>query len=167
MSTYIDICPGANPASPSDRTAKRIGWISSNPDNPSETGMYLKGPLAIGGTSTSNAPIKADSSGNVTINGTLRIGTSGMWLDNGAGSYTIIHGGVVTVTDSNGTSAVDITGNVAGGITLYNGRGIYATGVVRADQGFNYNGYAGATGTFTSADGKTVTVRGGIITSIA
>lgn len=55
MATYVDICPGANPASPSDRTAKRIGWIGTNPDNPSQTGVYFKGPVWIGGTSTVNA----------------------------------------------------------------------------------------------------------------
>lgn len=100
MSTFIDICPGANPASPSDRTAHRIGWIGSNPDNPSQTGCYLKGPVWIGGTSTSNAAIAVDAAGvtnivlhntsgnaaaNVIVNGD---GSGSLWACASSGAMT-------------------------------------------------------------------------------
>ena len=41
-----------------------------------------------------------------------------------------------------------------------------SSGKVRANSKFNINGTDGATGTFTSQDGKTISVSGGIITSI-
>ena len=67
MSGYIDICPGASPTNPADKTAKRLAWIGRNPDNEGQTGAYFRGPVWIGGTSTANAPISVDSSGNVSI----------------------------------------------------------------------------------------------------
>lgn len=42
---------------------------------------------------------------------------------------------------------------------------VYAS--VRSDVGFNVNGTAGFTGSFTEHTGKTVTVSGGIITNVA
>ncbi len=43
---------------------------------------------------------------------------------------------------------------------------VHSSAKVRADTVFNVNGTDGVSGTFTTADAKTVTVTGGIITSI-
>ena len=163
---YIQVCPGANLSDPADMTAKRIVWIGKNPDYPYQYGAYFRGPVWIGGTNTGNAPVTVDSSGNVSIDGILNVGSSGACFYNGSGSYTKVWGGAMSITDSSGTSAIDMNGSPYNGITLYGGRPIYCTGTVRADLGFISAGYAGASGTFTTADGKTVTVRGGIITAI-
>jgi len=66
MSNYIYVEPGYVP----------MGWIGTDPLGSGATGAWFK-KLWIGGTSTSNAPIVADSSGNVTINGaSLTVDTS-------------------------------------------------------------------------------------------
>ena len=167
MSTNtIDLCPGADPTNPADRTAKRVAWIGRDPDNSSTTGAYFKNHLWVGGTNASNAPFQVDGSGNVFLSGTFNVGSSGACFYNGSGSYTKVWGGTLSITDSSGTSAIDMDGGPSNGIVVRGARPIYCTGHVRADLGFNVAGYDGATGTFTSANGKTITVRGGIITSI-
>ena len=101
MSTFIDICPGANPASPSDRTAKRLAWIGTDPDNSSLHGAYFKGPVWIGGTSTADAAITANGSGTVVI--TIK--------NPGTASIASLTPGYLSVTDfSLGSS---ISGNYA------------------------------------------------------
>lgn len=72
MSAVMDICPGADASSPSSRAACRMGWIGTDPAGSGNTGAWFKR-VWIGGTSTSNAPIVADSSGNLSLNGTLSV----------------------------------------------------------------------------------------------
>ena len=69
----FQVCPGANLSNPSDMTAKRIVWIGQNPDSPYQYGAYFRGPVWIGGTNPGNAPFVADSSGNLSLNGTLSV----------------------------------------------------------------------------------------------
>ena len=73
MAGQIDICPGADPNNPTDRTAKRIAWIGRDPDNSSTTGAYFKQNLWVGGTNASNAPFQVNGSGNVSLSGTLAV----------------------------------------------------------------------------------------------
>jgi hypothetical protein len=70
---FFRFVPGADVNNPSDLTAKRIVWIGKNPDSPYQYGAYFKGPVWIGGTNTGNAPFVADSSGNLSLNGTLSV----------------------------------------------------------------------------------------------
>lgn len=152
---YLNIVPGG----------VQTGWLGNDPAGSGLTGAWLK-KVWIGGTNAATAPIVADDSGNVTITGILNVGAMGVWFHNGYGYNTIINGGSVSITDAYGTSVIDMSGSGGNALVVRQAKTIYGTGWVRSDQGFNYAGYNGATGTFTSADGKTVTVRGGIITSI-
>lgn len=60
---------------------------------------------------------------------------------------------------------VAINGNVGFGVASPQ-EDVHADDTVRADTTFNINGTDGTGGTFTTTDGKTVTVSGGIITAI-
>lgn len=64
MAGGIDISPGG----------VHVGWIGNAPfwDTSGGTGAWLK-KCWIGGTNTSNAPFVADSSGNLSLNGTLNV----------------------------------------------------------------------------------------------
>ena len=54
-------------------TAKRIIWLGKNPDSPYQFGAWFKGPMWIGGSNTSDAPLVADSYGDLSLNGTLAV----------------------------------------------------------------------------------------------
>jgi len=60
---------------------------------------------------------------------------------------------------------IDPAGKVGIGTTGPNEK-LEVAGWIRANTGFNLNGTTGKTGSFTTVDGKTVTVTGGIITNI-
>lgn len=74
-----------------------------------------------------------------------------------------------------GTTPTGSSGSVGGIWNFYGNAGfgiatplerVHSSAKVRADSVFNVNGTDGVSGTFTTADAKTVTVTGGIITSI-
>lgn len=72
-----------------------------------------------------------------------------------------------TDTDSPGTSltfSIKVGGSPK--LTVDNAGNLRAYGDLRSDTGFNINGSAGATGSFTAQSGETVTVTNGLITSI-
>jgi len=79
---------------------------------------------------------------------------------------TTLTGNLDITGDTTQTGAVDVTGNVAA--TSFSGpSGGKMTSSSRIDAaGFDVSGSAGVSGTFTTNDGKTVTVTEGIITGI-
>lgn len=76
---------------------------------------------------------------------------------------------VFELTDSTGTNVervrVTSAGRMGIGTTTPNEL-LEVNGKIRSNTGFNINGTDGASGSFTTVDGKTVTVTNGIITSI-
>jgi hypothetical protein len=113
------------------------------------------------------------NSGNITTSAGLYIGIP--FIANG-GTITTNYGVFVQnqqptgVTKGYGIYVEGSTDNyIAGNLgigTSSPSEKIHSTAKVRADTVFNVNGTDGASGTFTTADAKTVTVTGGIITSI-
>jgi hypothetical protein len=66
-----------------------------------------------------------------------------------------------------GTTVIDSARQIYATAIGLTGPGNFAAqGYVQADGGFRVSGSQGVNRTFTSADGKTVTVTGGIITSV-
>jgi len=132
--------------------------------------------------------VKTDASGNLTItDAALTINGSGGKVYAGPSTFDATYSTVAWIAEG----GVDKASHISRGLVLYSSgvkigalvgvaggymnmeftTGGYVlitgqTGVVRADGGFAVSGSAGATGSFTSSNGKTVTVTKGIVTSI-
>lgn len=138
-------------------------------------------------------PLRNYSTGTMTTQRGIwlapqNLGTSGVY-----GDITTQESVYIAGTNSGGTISAyygirhgySNSGTVSSGFFLYDTSGflnylsgklgvgtsspseqIHVTDTVRADTAFNLNGTDGATGSFTSNDGKTITVTGGIITAI-
>lgn len=147
--------------------------------------------LAASGTGYGDAKFKTDTSGNLTItDANLTVNGGGgkvytspttfdptystvAWIAEG-GSDKSSHISRGMVFYSNNSKIGSVVRSPSGtwmelefptpGYVLISGSN---GGTVRADGGFGVAGAAGVSGTFTSANGKTVTVTKGIITSIA
>jgi hypothetical protein len=145
-----------------------IGY-STNTAGPTN-GLAVSGALGVG----TNVPGNYHANANNLV--VYEAGNPGITIANPSGSY------IGSLFFARGTSGSDpfkgelsydhgsdqMRFGTAGGHKMYldSSGNLQATGKVRADNGFNINGTNGASGSFTTADGKTVTVSGGIITSI-
>ncbi len=120
-----------------------------------------------GATNLDGGAITTDGSGDLAIAPTSGSGTA---LSVSGGATSLDEGGIIT--DGSGDLAIAPTSgsgtalSVSGGATSLDAGGIITDGSGNITQCTSINLGNGASGTFTSADGKTITVTNGIITGI-
>jgi len=147
--------------------------------------------FGAGGTSYSNAKVSTDSSGNLSItDATFTINGTGSRVVTSPSTFDSTYASIQLIVESN--PALDKTSMISRGLVFYynstkigaivrspsggwmelvwEGAGyvlISGKDGVRSDGGFSVSGAVGVSGSFTSANGKTITVTKGIVTSIA
>lgn len=134
---------GATRVIDSSRNLSNIGNITGS-GHVSMSGYVSGSELRIGGNTAVNISVQFVGSGGVNTSGTVNC--TGYQVS----STTVIDGS---------RNMINIGNYASSGY-------VWTTSYVRADTGYRVGGSTGQSGTFTTTDGKTITVTSGIITSI-